>query len=198
MKQHGGRRPRHMPAGVTVFVSTGRWGRKRARVEQCAAVLAAELVYGNLICEGVPLAAGWRAVGSWAPHGETGPSWQVTAELVPNAVWRRGRLFLRCANCQRLGTRLYVPILGLEPRCRRCWGLAYVSQTWSYKPSGWLGKAFGPNCLCDHLRAASEATGGRAGALRRAATRSVSTLSIRPYHYGPAQTGGQLPAVHGH
>lgn len=144
MTHRGGRRPRQIPTSAPVFVANGRWGRKRARVEQCAATLAAELFYGTLLAAGEPLRPGWRGVRSWFPHGPTGPSWEVDAEIRTNAVWRRGRLFLYCANCQRLAARLYIPVVGLEPRCRRCWGLAYVSQTWSYKPVAWLGKALGP------------------------------------------------------
>jgi hypothetical protein len=55
-----------------------------------------------------------------------------------NAVWRRGRLFFRCPACQGRVTRLYVPIAGRQPRCRRCWGLSYESQSWSYKATGML------------------------------------------------------------
>ncbi len=144
MARRGGRRPRYMPLDVSVYVSSGRWGRRRARVGQCAAVLAAELVYGKLVCEGVVIAPRWRAIGSWEPHGATGPSWAVSFEVLPNAVWRRGRLFLRCPHCQLLATRLYVPVSGLGPRCRRCWGLNYESRSWSYKPVGFLGPLLGP------------------------------------------------------
>ena len=28
----------------------------------------------------------WLAVGSWKPHGATGPEWRVTLEMRPNAV----------------------------------------------------------------------------------------------------------------
>ena len=83
LRQRGGRRPRHIPPGLAVYVATGRWGRKRALVEQCAAVLAAELVYGMFLRDGAPVAPGWRVVGSWAPHGLDGPSWEVTAEVLP-------------------------------------------------------------------------------------------------------------------
>jgi len=42
------------------------------------------------------------------------------------------------------GDPLYEPIVGVEPRCRRCWGLSYESQSWSYKPTGPFGPLFGP------------------------------------------------------
>lgn len=144
MPRRGGRRPRHMPPDVSVFVSSGRWGRRRARVGQCAAVLAAELVYGKLICEGAAIRPGWQATGSWEPHGATGPSWLITFEAFPNAVWRRGRLFLHCPHCHWLATRLYVPVVGLAPRCRTCWGLSYESRSWSYARVGLLGALLGP------------------------------------------------------
>src|SRR5262249_8465255 len=78
---------------------------------------------------------GSRATLTWTPHGSTS-SWTVEAELRANAVWRRGRLFLRCPKCERRATRLYVRVENLEPRCRRCWGLAYESQSWCYKATG--------------------------------------------------------------
>jgi hypothetical protein len=34
-------------------------------------------------------------------------------------------------------SRLYVPVEGLEPRCRRCWVLGYESQSWSYHGGIW-------------------------------------------------------------
>jgi hypothetical protein len=141
MARRGGRRPRQVPSDVPVS-SSGRWGRRRARVGQCAAILAAELVYDKLVREGATLAPGWRAVLAWKPDG-SGASWDVGAEVLANAVWRRGRLFLRCSHCRRRATRLYVPVVGLEPRCRRCWGLSYESQSWSYKATGFLA-ALGP------------------------------------------------------
>jgi hypothetical protein len=133
-----------LPGDVPVWVS-GRWGPRHVRVDQCSAILAAEIVYDELICDGAPLGAGWRATLPWAPQGPLAPSWDVEAEVVANAIWRRGRLFFRCASCHRRATRLYVPVAGLEPRCRRCWGLNYESQSWSYKPCALLaGLGLGP------------------------------------------------------
>jgi hypothetical protein len=133
-----------VPSDVPVCVFSGRWGPRRARVGQCVAILAAELVYGNLVCQAHSFGPGWRAALTWSPHGTKGPAWKCRAEVVANAVWRRGRLFFRCNQCGRRATRLYVPVMNLEPRCRRCWGLAYESQSWSYKPTGWLGRILGP------------------------------------------------------
>jgi hypothetical protein len=142
--KRGGRRPRAVALSEMLVSSRGRWGPRRARVEQCAATLAAELVYGRLVCDGPPFGPGRRGTLSWTPRAGSGQSWDITAEVLPNAVWRRGRLFFRCPHCERRATRLYVPVFGLEPRCRRCWGLGYVSQSWSYKPIGMLGRLLGP------------------------------------------------------
>jgi hypothetical protein len=142
MTRRGGRRRRYViPGQVPVWVSGGRWGPRRARVEQCP-TLAAELVYHQMVCEGAAFGPGSRATLTWTPNGSEA-SCRVEAEVVANAVWRRGRLFFRCRGCRRRATRLYVPAAGLEPRCRRCWGLSYTSQSWSYKATGFLA-ALGP------------------------------------------------------
>ena len=136
-------RPPHIPSDVPVS-SSGRWGPRRVHVGQCAAILPAELVYGRLICDRESFGPGSVLALSWAPEGASGRRWTLEAEILSNAVWRRGRLFFRCPRCERRATRLYVPVVGLEPRCRRCWGLNYESQSWSYKPTGFLGALLGP------------------------------------------------------
>jgi hypothetical protein len=143
MQRRGGRRPWQMPSDVPVFSSSSRRGRRRARVGQCVAILTAELVYDKLLRDGETFGPGYRETLSWRPHGDPGPRWDIKAEVLANAVWRRGRLFLRCPNCEQRATRLYVPVVGLEPCCRRCWGLSYESQSWSYKPTGFL-RVLGP------------------------------------------------------
>lgn len=63
---------------------------------------------------------------------------EVTAswEVRQNAVWRRGRVFLRCPKCDQRCTRLYLPRRDSWLACRRCWGLTYPSQTLkNYKDS---------------------------------------------------------------
>ena len=142
-RRDGRRRNWILPSEAPVSCS-GRWGRRRARVGQCAAILAAELVYDKIIRDGETFGPGCRHTLAWAPQGGSGPSWDIDAEVLANAVWRRGRLFFRCGHCARRATRLYVPVAGLEPRCRRCWGLNYESQSWSYKPCGFLGRLLGP------------------------------------------------------
>ena len=120
-------RPRHIPSDVPVS-SSGRWGPRRVHVGQCAAILPAELVYERLICDRESFGPGSVLALSWAPEGASGRRWTLEAEILSNAVWRRGRLFFRCPRCERRATRLYVPVVGLEPRCRRCWGLNYESH----------------------------------------------------------------------
>jgi hypothetical protein len=132
--RRGGRRPRHLPSGVPVS-SSGRWGPRRTRVHECWSILRAEAVYDQFLREHVALKPGWRATvrvlipieDSKAVH-----PWSFEVEVLPNRVWRRGRLFCRCPACGRRATRLYVPLSGLQPRCRRCWGLSYESKSWSY------------------------------------------------------------------
>lgn len=136
MAQRGGRRRRSIDRGAAgVSIPGGRWGRRRVRVEECAATLRAEIVYDQMIREGSAFAPGSRATLSWTPHKD-GFDWTIEAEVVRNAVWRRGRVFLRCRQCRQRATRLYVPVVSAEPRCRRCWGLSYVSRSWAYKACG--------------------------------------------------------------
>lgn len=137
MPQRGGRRPRRFirREDAPVWVPSGRWGPRRARVEHCVTIRA-ERVYHQALCAGEPLKPGDQLTLIWRPQDSA--AWESRAELVSNAVWRHGRLFLRCLACARRATRLYVPIAGLEPRCRRCWGLTYECRSWSYKASVWV------------------------------------------------------------
>jgi hypothetical protein len=142
--RRSGRRPGGITAADAAASCAGRWGRRRVRVEQCWATLASELVYDRLLGDGAPIAPGWRGVLTWTPGPPTGRTWGVTAEVRPNAVWRSGRVFLRCPRCQERVTRVYLPTVHADPRCRRCWGLSYESRSWSYKPTGLLGPLLGP------------------------------------------------------
>jgi hypothetical protein len=67
----------------------------------------------------------------------------VERHVRPNAVWRFGRLFLRCPRCDERVTRLYVPTADAWIACRRCWGLSYPSQKQSYVSGGLLGAILG-------------------------------------------------------
>jgi len=138
--RRGGHRPRRfiIPHEVPVWIASGRWGPRRVHVGECAAVLTAERAYDELLRQESVIRPGCRFVLGWTLPDSTGIR-DVVAELLPNAVWRCGRLFFRCGRCSRRATRLYVPTAGLEPRCRRCWGLSYQTQSWSYKEYGPLG-----------------------------------------------------------
>lgn len=129
----GGRRRRYVVPGEAAVWNSGRWGPKRVRVTQCAFMMTAEAVYDQALREGKVLVPGDRLRLSWSPL-DGGRTWETVAELRPNAVWRHGRLFLHCPHCGDRATRLYVPMGGLEPRCRSCWGLTYESrQRGNYK-----------------------------------------------------------------
>jgi hypothetical protein len=96
----------------------------------------AELTYLQAEQERVALKPGWRAtVRVQIPNEDSKfvSPWSLKVEVLANPIWRRGRLFYRCPACGRRATRLYVPFSGLQPRCRRCWGLSYESQSWSYE-----------------------------------------------------------------
>jgi hypothetical protein len=120
---------------AAVWCPSGRWGPRRVRVSECAGVLQAEDVYTDLIRSGPSrLRLGVTGTTDWALPGRQETVY-VTWELRPNAVWRFGRVFLRCPQCERLASRLYVPRVGDPHACRRCWGLTYESrQLRSYKP----------------------------------------------------------------
>jgi hypothetical protein len=137
MARRGGRRERRyvVPGEVPAWCRSGRWGPRRARVSQCWSVLRTELVYTQLLKAGTKVEPAWSATLQVTVGART---WSVAIEVRENAVWRCGRLFFRCALCRRRATRLYVPVETAEPRCRRCWGLSYESQSWSYHDGGFL------------------------------------------------------------
>jgi hypothetical protein len=100
-------------------------------------MLRAEDIYNSLLmdpkCKPQPEACGAATV----TVGER--ELAVTWELRPNAVWRRGRLFLWCLACRRRCTRLYLPLKDSWMGCRRCWGLSYQSRALlNYHDTPWL------------------------------------------------------------
>ena len=131
----GGRRPRRIGRlDCAVCCPGGRWGPRRTRVTECYAVILAEDLYTALLrdnAEGVvPGAKGTVGIGS--DGGQVTAPW----EIHQNAVWRRGRIFLRCPGCSGRCTRLYRPVRDSRLACRRCWGLTYASRTLqNYKDS---------------------------------------------------------------
>ena len=144
--RRGGRRPRQIGRGdAAVSCPGGRWGRRRTRVTECWAVLRAEDAYTALLTGGARLSPGYRA-DLEATVGER--TFRYFVELRPNAVWRFGRLFMRCPSCSRWRTRLYVPTKDASLMCRSCWGLTYTSRTLqNYKNSpvgrGQFARMFG-------------------------------------------------------
>ena len=135
--RRGGRRPRQMRThDLAVYCPGGRWGPRRTRVTECYAVIKAEDVY-TAIFEQKGVAPRTGARGSAT---STFPDSQVTFdwETRHNAIWRLGRVFLRCSRCAERCTRLYLPLKHSRPACRRCWGLTYASRTLhNYKDSLW-------------------------------------------------------------
>src|SRR5262245_6882424 len=120
--------------------SAGRWGPRRVRVSQCFATLRAEEWYTAFLKEnadGVRPGARGHGICTLPGGAKVRASWEIQA----NAVWRNGRVFFRCQSCSRRCTRLYLPLRGLSPACRRCWGLTYDSQArLNYKDSLWGGR----------------------------------------------------------
>jgi hypothetical protein len=114
-----------------VWVSSGRWGPRRVRDTECWAILRAEDVYTDLLRRSLnKLTIGGQLRGSleWTlPRSGGARADTVDWEIRPNAVWRYGRVFLKCPRCSRTCTRLYVPTEAAWPACRRCWGLTYRS-----------------------------------------------------------------------
>jgi hypothetical protein len=136
--QRGGHRARRhvVPGEVPVWCSGGRWGPRRVRVGQCL-VLRAEEVYEQIVLDGKESRPGWRGTAHLVAPGSPPAGWPAAFEVRPHSIWRRGRVFFRCASCGCLATRMYLPPGGGGLRCRRCWGLSYESQKWSYHGDWW-------------------------------------------------------------
>jgi len=83
--RRGGWRPRRYVtrSQVPVWVSSGRWGPRRVRVEECVTIRA-ELVYHHALCEGQPIRPGSCLTVTWkAPDSDP---WQIDAEVIANAA----------------------------------------------------------------------------------------------------------------
>ena len=124
------------PHEAAVSCPGGRWGRRRTRTTECCGVLRAEDVYTALLKDDA------RRVRPGA-HGSAiyainKREFTFRWEVRQNAVWRRGRVFLRCPRCSLRCTRLYIPLEDSWAACRHCWGLTYASRTLqNYKDSVW-------------------------------------------------------------
>jgi hypothetical protein len=123
LPRRGGRRSRHLPSGVPVL-SSGRWGRRRARDNECWSILRAEEVYDQFLRERVALKPGWRASvrvqipieGSKAVH-----PWSLEVEVLPNQVYRskarvprQAGLTRRLSARQKLGVRMAAGAKGVS------------------------------------------------------------------------------------
>lgn len=153
-------RRRSIARGETaVWCPGGRWGPRRTRVTECYGVVRAEDVYTALIFDnkdrstprpGIVGSANLRI-------GERDVS--LDWELRVNAVWRVGRLFLKCRSCSRRCTRLYMPLANLDLRCRTCYGLSYYSRALNnYKDSLWGRGPFARMFMTTHREWAILAT----------------------------------------
>jgi len=140
VRSRGGCRRRCInPGAVGTYVAGGRWGPRRVRVEECWAILTAETAYTRLLTDPGAIHVGSRGTVTYALGGRLVT---VPFEICANAVWRYGRVFLRCPRCSSRATRVYLPRSDSWPACRRCWGLTYSSRMADYKlrgPFAYLG-----------------------------------------------------------
>ena len=131
----GHRRNYIVPVQEARVWCSGRWGARRVRVTECVTVLKAEDSYTELIrLDPSKCRPGARGRAHFTMEGRThAVEWIIR----PNAIWRFGRVFLRCPQCDRQVTRVYLPTRASALACRICWGLSYSSRQNSYKYSGW-------------------------------------------------------------
>src|SRR4051812_48648683 len=95
------------PNEAAVSCPGGRWGRRRTRVSECWGVLTAENCYTEMLAgdrEHVKPGAKGEVTMS-LPDRKLSAGWEIR----PNAIWRRGRVFLICPRCRLRCTRLYLP-----------------------------------------------------------------------------------------
>ena len=126
-----------IPGEVGAWYADGRWGRRRARAHECAALATAEAAYDLLLREPrVKMHIGAGGGLLWRVGART---LTIQWELRPNRVWRIGRLFLRCPACSLRATRLYLARDDApSAACRSCLELSYESRCWNYKNVGLL------------------------------------------------------------
>jgi hypothetical protein len=191
--RRGGPRRRWITrADADVWCPGGRWGPRRTRVTECWATLRAEDFYTALL--GRP---GEKV--SPGSHGSVSCTLRdrpLTAdwELRQNAVWRFGRLFLKCPRCARRATRLYWPLETSWLACRRCYGLSYNSRALNnYKDSLWgrgeFARAFGTTQRQWAYERTDEGRSERQKASReRWATRRESGRCCQPSKVGRGRT----------
>jgi len=133
-------------AEAGVWCPSGRWGPRRTRVNECFSVLHAETVYTEMLRnDGHRVRPGGAGTVTYTLESR---EHTASFEIRQNAVWRHGRVFLRCSRCGGRCTRLYLPLETSSLACRKCWGLTYVSRALlNYKDSlwgrGWVARMFG-------------------------------------------------------
>ena len=121
---------------AAVWCPGGRWGPRRTRTTECWSRLTAEDVYTALLHDDrSKVRPGASGTATLTVEGRRHTAkWEVRQ----NAVWRFGRVFLKCPRCDGRCTRLYLPLETSWLACRRCWGLSYVSRQLSnYRDSLW-------------------------------------------------------------
>ena len=121
---------------AAVWCPAGRWGPRRTRTNECWSTLRAEDVYTGLLKDDASkVRPGAAGTATWKFEDRDHTAWW---EVRHNAVWRSGRVFLKCPQCGRRCTRLYLPLKTSGLACRRCWGLTYVSRAlYNYRDSLW-------------------------------------------------------------
>ena len=195
MSEHSTRRRRWIRPGTDAqaWCSGGRWGPRRVRTNECLAILRAEDWYTAILRDSPGrLGPGSRGTGT-ARLGKRDHT--AEWETRPNAVWRRGRIFLVCPRCATRCTRLYMPSENAWLACRRCWGLTYASRTLqNYKSTQWGRGRFAALFETTHRDYALMTTGDRRKERRAAsverwrqrrrwlrdAARKISTARDRP------------------
>ncbi len=156
---------------LPVYVDRARWGCRRLRVTECATVLTAELVYDWLLDRDV-CAPGWSGT---VLCRASGIPLRCRVVVLPNALWKAGRVFLICDLCNRRCTRLYQPTTALPLACRRCWGLTYDStQKGNYKLAAGTGKSLSSAILLRVLESRRTKQTRRAEGLARAHARRAA------------------------
>lgn len=155
-----------LPTEADCFAS-GKWGRRRVRTSECWATIRAEDSYTAVTGSTFPPEASKsRAQLTWTIGAR---QLSGNCELVPNRIWRAGRLFLLCPRCARRCTRLYLPLESSWLACRQCWGLTYDSRAISnYKDTLWGRGAFARMFRTTHREWAFLTTHERREARRQA------------------------------
>ena len=119
-----------------------------------------------MVCAGERLGPGRRLTLSWQPHSDSVASWDIKAEVMPNAVWRPGAALtavpqllapgITTLRARRWALARLPPVLG--PQLRE--PILELQSQRAARP------AVGPRRLGDDKRAQEKAPAGGAGSLR--------------------------------